>query len=81
MCEAAAQLANYYVLKHKLYSCPGLFLGMNDVRYRRVVRPGERLFVMVKLLKVRGTLLTCQFQCVVRKRLVCDGVLIGGFVL
>ncbi len=53
-------------------------MGLKSVRCRRIVRPGERLFVMVKLLKIRGTLLTCQFQCAVRKRLVCDGVLIGG---
>lgn len=78
MCEAAAQLANYYALKHKLYATQGGFVGLKNVRCRRVVRSGERIFIMVKLLKIRGTLLTCQFQCAVRKRLVCDGVLIGG---
>jgi 3-hydroxyacyl-[acyl-carrier-protein] dehydratase len=78
MCEAAAQLANYYALKHKLYAAHGGFVGLKGVRYRRIVRPGERLFVMAKLLKIRGTLLTCQFQCAVQKRLACDGVLIGG---
>jgi len=78
MCEAAAQLASYYALKHKLYAAQGGFVGMKSVRCRYVVRLGDRLFVMAKLLKIRGTLLTCQFQCAVRKRLVCDGVLIGG---
>jgi 3-hydroxyacyl-[acyl-carrier-protein] dehydratase len=78
MCEAAAQLANYYALKHGLYASRGGFLGLKGVRCRRIARPGERLFVMVKLLKIRGALLTCQFQCAVRKRLACAGVLIGG---
>jgi 3-hydroxyacyl-[acyl-carrier-protein] dehydratase len=78
MCEAAAQLANYYALKHKLYMSPGVFLGLRNVRFREGARPGERLFIMVKLLKVRGALLTCRFQCVARERLVCDGILIGG---
>ena len=78
MCEAAAQLANYYALRHELYKAQGGFVGLRNVRYRRMVRPGERLFVLAKLLKIRGTLLTCQFQCAVRKRLVCTGVLIGG---
>ncbi len=78
MCEAAAQLANYYALKHNLYASQGALLGLKGVRCRRIVTPGERLFVMVKLLKVRGAVLTCRFQCAARKRLVCDGVLIGG---
>ena len=78
MCEAAAQLANFYALKHKLYASPGVFVGLKDVRYRGIVSPGERLFIMAKLLKIRGAVLTCRFQCAVRERLVCDGVLIGG---
>ena len=78
MCEAAAQLASYYALKHELYAAQGGFVGMKGVRCRGMVRPGERLFVMAKLLKIRGSLLTCQFQCVVRNRLLCDGILIGG---
>lgn len=78
MCEAAAQLASYYALKHKLYATQGGFVGLKGVRCRRMVTPGERLFVMAKLLKIRGNLLTCQFQCVVRNRLACDGILIGG---
>ena len=78
MCEAAAQLANYYAVKHKLYASPGVFLGLKDVRYRGIASPGERLFIMAKLLTIRGAVLTCRFQCGVRERLVCDGVLIGG---
>ena len=78
MCEAAAQLANYYALKHELYKAQGAFVGLRGVRYRGVVRAGERLFVLAKLLRIRGSVLTCQFQCAVRKRLVCDGILIGG---
>ena len=78
MCEAAAQLANYYAVKHRLYASPGVFVDLKDVRYRGIACPGERLFIMAKLLKIRGAVLTCRFQCAVRERLVCDGVLIGG---
>ena len=78
MCEAAAQLASYYALAHKLYPSQGGFLGLKNVRCRRIEKPGERLFVMAKLLKIRGAVLTCQFQCAVRNRLVCDGILIGS---
>jgi 3-hydroxyacyl-[acyl-carrier-protein] dehydratase len=78
MCEAAAQLASYYALKHKLYATEGGFVGLRGVRCQGIARPGDRLFAMARLLKIRGTLLTCQFQCAVRKRLVCEGILIGG---
>lgn len=78
MFEAAAQLASYYALKHKLYTSQGGFVGLKNVRCRRIVKPGERLFLMVKLLKIRGAVMTCQFQCAVRNRLVCDGVLMGS---
>lgn len=78
MCEAAAQLANYYALKHGLYEAQGGFVGLRRVRYRGIARPGERLFVLAKLLKIRGTLLTCQFQCAVRTRMVCEGILMGS---
>ncbi|NLX99971.1 MAG: beta-hydroxyacyl-ACP dehydratase [Rhodopirellula sp.] len=78
MCEAAGQLANYYALRHRLYAVQGGFVGLKGVRYRRIAKPGERLFVIARLLKIRSTLLTCQFQCAVGRRVVCDGVLIGG---
>jgi 3-hydroxyacyl-[acyl-carrier-protein] dehydratase len=78
MCEAAAQLANYYALKHNLYASPGAFLGLSDVRWRGNVHPGERLFVMAKLLKIRAAVLTCRFQCADQRReLLCDGILTG----
>jgi 3-hydroxymyristoyl/3-hydroxydecanoyl-(acyl carrier protein) dehydratase len=62
MCEAAAQLASYYALKHKLYATEGGFVGLRGVRCQGIARPGDRLFAMARLLKIRGTLLTCQFQ-------------------
>lgn len=77
MCEAAAQLANYYAVKNRLYTSLGGLAGLKDVRCRGIVRPGDRLYVLGKLLKIRGTLLTCRFQCAVRKQLVCEGVLMG----
>jgi 3-hydroxyacyl-[acyl-carrier-protein] dehydratase len=78
MCETAAQLANYYAMKHGLYKALGGFIGLRRVHYRGVARPGERLFVIIKLLKIRGTLLTCQFQCAIHKRIICDGLLSGA---
>jgi len=78
MCEAAAQLASYYTIKHKLMKAPMVgFGGLQDVRFRGVVRPGDRFLIVARLLKVRSTMLTCEFQCFVRENLVCEGVILG----
>jgi len=78
MCEAAAQMASYYTQKHRLMDAPMIgFGGLKDVRFRGVVRPGERFVIVAKLLKVRSMMLTCEFQCFVRDNMVCEGVLKG----
>jgi 3-hydroxyacyl-[acyl-carrier-protein] dehydratase len=78
MCEAAAQLASYYAHKHDLLggSVVG-FGGLKEVRFRGVVRPGERFVIMVRALKIRSSMLLCEFQCLVRENLVCEGELMG----
>lgn len=78
MCEAAAQLASYFTCKYQLMATKVVgFGGLKDVRFRGIVQPGERFVVQAKLLKVRSQMLTCQFQCLVRDNLVCDGVIMG----
>ena len=53
MCEAAAQLSSYYTLKNKLMEGVIGFGGMDEVRFRGVVRPGDRFVIMCRLLKAR----------------------------
>jgi len=78
MCEAAAQLASYYTQKYRLMKTSVVgFGGLKDVRFRGVVQPGERFVVVARLLKVRSSILTCEFQCFVRDSMVCEGVLMG----
>jgi 3-hydroxyacyl-[acyl-carrier-protein] dehydratase len=78
MCEAAAQMASYYTQKHKLMNTSVVgFGGLKDVRFRGVVRPGDRFVVLARLLKVRSMLLTSEFQCLVGDNMVCEGVLMG----
>jgi 3-hydroxyacyl-[acyl-carrier-protein] dehydratase len=78
MCEAAAQLASYFVQKYRLLDADVIgFGGLKDVRFRGVVQPGERFVVVARLLKTRSTMMTCEFQCLVRQNLVCEGVLMG----
>jgi len=78
MCEAAAQVAGYFALKHKLMDAKMIgYGGLDEVRFRGVVQPGDRFVIVVRLLKVRRMMLTSDFQCFVDKNLVCEGILKG----
>ena len=79
MCEAAAQLASYYTQKHDLLGSEMVgFGGLEDVRFRDPVLPGDRLFVATVLVKVRrGRMIVCQFQGFVGDRIVVEGSLKG----
>ena len=50
---------------------------LEDVRFRGVVRPGDRFVIVSRLLKLRRSIMTCEFQCFVNQNLVCEGVLKG----
>ena len=77
MCEAAAQLASYYACKYHCIDGMVGFGGLEEVRFRDVVRPGDRFVVVNRLLKSRRTIMTCQFQCFVNQSLACEGILKG----
>jgi 3-hydroxyacyl-[acyl-carrier-protein] dehydratase len=50
MCEAAAQLCSYYIVTQGLLQGDFLgFGGMEEVRFRGPVRPGDRLILIAKL--------------------------------
>jgi 3-hydroxyacyl-[acyl-carrier-protein] dehydratase len=79
MLEAIAQISAYFAQK---YDCLGAkmigFGGLEDVRFRDPVIPGDRLILISKLLKSRrGRMIICQFQGVVGQRVVVEGVLKG----
>jgi 3-hydroxyacyl-[acyl-carrier-protein] dehydratase len=49
LCEAAAQLASYYVVTEGLLKGDFVgFGGLENVRFRGVVRPGDRLVLVGK---------------------------------
>lgn len=77
MCEAAAQVASYYSQRYGLMDGMIGFGGLERVRFRGVVRPGERFVIVSRLLKLRRAIVTCEFQCFVNQNLVCEGVLKG----
>ena len=77
MCEAAAQLSSYYTRKYELITGMVGFGGLREVRFRGVVRPGDRFVIVSRLLKARRMIITCEFQCFVKQNLVCEGILKG----
>jgi 3-hydroxyacyl-[acyl-carrier-protein] dehydratase len=50
---------------------------LENVRFRGVVRPGDRFVIVCRLLKFRRSIMTCEFQCFVDRNLVCEGELKG----
>jgi 3-hydroxyacyl-[acyl-carrier-protein] dehydratase len=79
MCEAAAQLCSYHVQRHNLMDVKMIgFGGMDEVRFRGTVVPGDRLVIAAQKLQLRlGAMIRCRFQCFVRQQIVCEGQIRG----
>lgn len=79
MLEAVAQLSSYFTQKHDLLGAEVVgFGGVDDVRFRGVVSPGDRLILLVKLVKARrGRMIVAAFQGVVGENIVLEGTLRG----
>lgn len=79
MCEAAAQLCSFFVQRHDLLGCEMVgFGGLDEVRFRGAVVPGDRMAIIAQMTKVRrGRMIQARFQCFVGENLVCEGQLLG----
>jgi 3-hydroxymyristoyl/3-hydroxydecanoyl-(acyl carrier protein) dehydratase len=79
MCEAAAQLCSYFAVHHDLLGADLVgFGGMEDVRFRDPVVPGDRLVIACVQEKVRrGRMIVCRFQGMVRDAIVVEGTIKG----
>src|SRR5688500_17864777 len=77
--ESVAQLCSYVAQRYDLLGAEMVgFGGLEEVRFRDPVLPGDRLIVMCRQEKVRrGRMIICQFQGVVRDRIVVEGTLKG----
>lgn len=79
MLESVAQMCSYFAHKHELLG-DGMvgFGGLEDVRFRDPVLPGDRLIVMCELIKARkNRMIVCRFQGVVGTSMVLEGILKG----
>ena len=79
MVEAAAQLCSYLTQKHNLLQAAMVgFGGLEDVRFRDPVVPGDRLVLVGQLDKIRPKrMLVSRFQGVVRDAVVVEGIIKG----
>jgi 3-hydroxyacyl-[acyl-carrier-protein] dehydratase len=77
--EAVAQLSSYFSQKHDMLGAEIVgFGGVDDVKFRGIVTPGDRLILMVRLVKVRrNRMIVAAFQGVVDGSLVLEGTLKG----
>ena len=79
MCEAAAQLSSFHTQKDDLLGAEMVgFGGLEDVRFRGTVVPGDRLVIVAQLLRVRrGRMIVARFQGLVDDVLVVEGKIKG----
>jgi 3-hydroxyacyl-[acyl-carrier-protein] dehydratase len=78
MCEAGAQLGGFF---SKMHLVPvGSFIvfgGMEEVRFRGQVKPGDRFWIVSKAIKVNRRLVVNQVQGFVKDKMVFEGMLSG----
>ncbi len=79
ICEVAAQLSAYFAKTTGLVDRGIVGLGgLESIRFRAPVVPGDRLIVMLRRLKVRkNVMFSAEFQAFVDTTLVADGVIKG----
>lgn len=84
MLEAAAQLCSYFAYRfeglnkgEKSNAIIG-FGGLDEVKFREPVFPGDRLYLLCRMERMRpGKVFVCSFQGVVRGEIAVEGILKG----
>lgn len=82
--EAMAQASGILAFTSKEHKTPEqkkslfLFAGADEVRFRRVVIPGDQLIIESELLKVRNDIWKCRATALVDGQLACSAVLLAA---
>ena len=79
MVEAAAQLCSFYYQK-AMEGMESRFIGfggIDAVKFRGTVVPGDRLILLAREIEMKSRRATFQTQGVVKDRLVYEGIIIG----
>ena len=74
LCEIIAQTAGVLVEEELKKGFLSLFTGMEQVRFRRMVRPGEVIHTACSLLRASGTLIKIRGEARVEGQLCAEGV-------
>jgi 3-hydroxyacyl-[acyl-carrier-protein] dehydratase len=78
-CEAAAQLCSYYIISQKVFDNEFVALsGLDEVRFRYPVRPGDRLIIAAKGVRLNRRLSTFDAQGFVREQLAFQVRVLGS---
>jgi 3-hydroxyacyl-[acyl-carrier-protein] dehydratase len=77
MCEAAAQLCSFYYKKFTATDKFVGFGGLDDVKFRGQVAPGDRLIIIARNTELNRRRSTFDVQGVVNGKIVFEGVIIG----
>lgn len=77
MVEAAAQLCSFFM--KRIYGLEGFigFSGIEDTKFRDTVVPGDRLYLLGHIHKVRSRQFSAKVQGVVNNKIVFDTVISG----
>ena len=78
-CEAAAQLCSYYAVTQKVIAPDSIlgFGGLDDVRFRAAVKPGDRLVLVAKGVRLHRRQSTFDVQGFVGGDMVFHATVIG----
>ena len=79
MCESAAQISSYYTQRFDLLGAEMVgFGGLEEVRFRDMVVPGDRFYVACQLIRVRrNRMIVANFQGYLEGRVVVEGRIKG----
>jgi UDP-3-O-[3-hydroxymyristoyl] N-acetylglucosamine deacetylase/3-hydroxyacyl-[acyl-carrier-protein] dehydratase len=80
--EAMAQTGGILLLKEEEEMAGKLvfFMGMDNIKFRRPVVPGDQLVLEMTMLKARRTTFKMSGKAFVRGELVCEGEMMAGLV-
>lgn len=79
--EALAQAGAILCQKSKLYDAKtqlAVLAGVDGVRFRRIVRPGDRLDLEVELVAFKRTLGKFKSRALVDGELACEAIILAG---
>ncbi|MEM1209702.1 MAG: 3-hydroxyacyl-ACP dehydratase FabZ family protein [Planctomycetota bacterium] len=77
MIEAAAQLASFNCLRELPGEAFMGFAGIEQVKFRGMVKPGDRFYILMHQIELRRRRSVCDAQGVVDGQLVFEGRIIG----